>query len=224
VSHLYGVWPGNEIDPDRTPQLALAAKIANRRRTFDVMATAVAGETLAAYFRCHRALVGARLKDNVIVDTQLRQLIEQGYLSTAFRCSREPRGIPIPDAQAAFPAITMEMLIYSRPGIIEILPALPDSLLKGSISGMLARTFARINRLSWDMDNRTVTVVITSLKDQDVTLVARHGIADIKSPSGVLASSFNKGQANTDLHLKKDVTVELNIKLGDQNPSDWYAL
>ena len=25
VSHLYGAWPGDEIDPDRTPQLARAA-------------------------------------------------------------------------------------------------------------------------------------------------------------------------------------------------------
>ena len=35
VSHLYGAWPGDEIDPDRTPQLARAAVIADRRRTFD---------------------------------------------------------------------------------------------------------------------------------------------------------------------------------------------
>ncbi len=67
VSHLYGAWPGDEIDPDRTPQLARAAEIAGRRRTFDTLATAVAGETLPAFARCHRALVGARLKDNVIV-------------------------------------------------------------------------------------------------------------------------------------------------------------
>ena len=67
VSHLYGVWPGDEIDPDRTPQLARAAEIACRKRSPDVMATAVAGETLPAYARCHRALVAARLKDNVLV-------------------------------------------------------------------------------------------------------------------------------------------------------------
>ncbi len=56
ISHLYGVWPGDEIDPDRTPELARAAEIADRRRTFDTMSTAVAGETLPAYSRCHRAL------------------------------------------------------------------------------------------------------------------------------------------------------------------------
>ena len=49
VSHLYGVWPGSEIEPDGTPELACSAVIANRRRTFDTMSTAVAGETLAAY-------------------------------------------------------------------------------------------------------------------------------------------------------------------------------
>ena len=48
ISHLYGAWPGDEIDPDRTPQLARAAMIADRRRTFNTLDTAVAGETLAA--------------------------------------------------------------------------------------------------------------------------------------------------------------------------------
>jgi hypothetical protein len=223
ISHLYGVWPGNEIDPDRTPELARAAKIANRRRTFDTMSTAVAGETLAAYGRCHRALVGARLKDNIIVDTQLRQLIEQGYLSTALRCSREPYGVPIPDAQGGIPAITMEMLAYSRPGIIEILPALPASLVKGSIKGMLARTFARIDNLKWDMQDRTVDITITSLKKQDITLIARHGIENIKVPAGVLAASFQPGKANIDLHLPENEAVEINIEIGDHGPSEWYA-
>ncbi len=53
VSHLYSIWPGDEIDPDSTPQLARAAVIVDRRRT---------PERLAAHGGCHRALVGARLK------------------------------------------------------------------------------------------------------------------------------------------------------------------
>ena len=185
VSHLYGVWPGDEVDPDRTPQLARAADIADRRRTVDALATAVAGETLPAYGRCHRALVGARLKDNVIVDVQLRQLLEQGYVGSGLRCSREPYGRPVPDAQGGIPAIIMEMLLYSRPGVIEVLPALPPALVKGSISGMLARTFARINKLAWDMEARTVELTVTSVKKQDLTLIARYGIEAITAPVGV---------------------------------------
>jgi alpha-L-fucosidase 2 len=222
VSHLYGAWPGDEIDPDRTPQLARSAEIANRRRTFDTMSTAVAGETIAAYARCHRALVGARLKDNIIVDTQLRQLIEQGQVSTALRCSRETYGVPVPDAQGGIPAIIMEMLLYSRPGMIEVLPALPPSMIKGSINGMLARTFARINKLAWDMLKRTVDITITSVKKQDITLIARYGIEDISAPSGILGA-FRKGNADCELHLPENELVEIHLELGQHKPLDWIA-
>ncbi len=221
VSHLYGAWPGDEIDPDRTSQLAKAAEIANRKRAFDTMSTAVAGETLAAYGRCHRALIGARLKDNILVEIQLRQLIEQGYVSTSLRCSREPYGIPIPDAQAGIPAVMMEMLAYSRPGIIELLPALPPALIRGSINGMLARTFAKIDKLSWDIEAGTVDVTITSMRKQDITLIVRHGIKEISAPTGILAAAFKPGQANIDMHLPQNTPVKILIKLGSNNPIDW---
>ncbi len=222
ISHLYGVWPGDEIDPDRTPQLALSAVLANRRRTFDTMPTAVAGETLAAYARCHRALVGARLKDNIIVDTQLRQLMEQGYVSTALRCSRETYGMPVPDAQGGIPAIIMEMLIYSRPGVIEVLPALPQSLVKGSINGMLTRTCARISKLIWDMQERTIDITVLSFKNQDITLISRYGIDEISAPPGIIGR-FRKGNADCEMHLPENKPVELQLKLGRHNPMDWVA-
>jgi hypothetical protein len=224
ISHLYGAWPGDEIDPDRTPQLARAALIADRRRTFDTLATAVAGETLPAYARCHRALVGARLKDNVLVDVQLRQLMEQGYVSSALRCSREPYGTPVPDAHGGIPALMMEMLLYSRPGVIEVLPALPEQLVKGSISGMLARTSARIDKLAWDMNEHTVQLTVTSSRRQDVTLIARHGIEDIGVvPGGVLAAMHKRGMANCDLHLPQETPVTIHLKLGTHNPSEWVG-
>jgi hypothetical protein len=223
VSHLYGVWPGDEIDPDRTPQLALAAQIANRRRTFDVLATAVAGETLAAYTRCHRALVGARLKDNVMVDIQLRQLMEQGYVSTALRCSREPYAIPVPDAHCGIPAIVMEMLLYSRPGVIEVLPALPETLVRGSIRGMLSRSFAKIDRLAWDMEAGTVDLTITSSRPQNITLIARHGIQAAAAPTGILVTPLDAGSADIELHLPQATPVELRLKLGPHHPLDWVT-
>ncbi len=221
VSHLYGAWPGDEIDPDRTPELARAALVADRRRTFDTLATAVAGETLAAFTRCHRALVGARLKDNIIVDVQLRQLMEQGYVSTALRCSREPYAVPVPDAHGGIPALMMEMLAYSRPGVIEVLPALPESLARGSINGMLARTFARIDKLAWDMEARTVELTVTSSREQDVTLIARYGIENITAPAGVLARPLQTGEANVDVHLPENKPVSFHIQLGSHKPIEW---
>jgi len=59
-------------------------------------------ERLAAHGRCHRALVGARLKDDYMVDTELRQLIEQGYVAPTLRCSHDPGPFPCRMHRAGF--------------------------------------------------------------------------------------------------------------------------
>ncbi len=114
-------------------------------------------------------------------------------------------------------------MLYSRPGVIEVLPALPEPLVKGSISGMLARTFARIDKLAWDMDARTVELTVTSSRNQDVTLIARHGIEDLRVPAGVLAGPLKLGMANYDLHLPAKRPVTIHLKLGTHNPVEWVA-
>jgi hypothetical protein len=88
------------------------------------------------------------------------------------------------------------MVADSRRGVIEVLPALPPSLVKGSISDWLARTFARIDKLSWGMKTRTLNLTVTSVNELDVALVARHGIQKISAPSGVLAAQRQAGKAN----------------------------
>ncbi len=212
ISHLYGAWPGDEIDPDRTPLLARAALIADRHRV---------PERLAAHGRCHRALVGARLKDSYLVDSELRQLIEEGNVGPTLRCSHDPYVGPMPDAQGGIQLIMIEMLAYSRPGVIEVLPALPPSLVKGSMNGMLLRTFARLDKLSWDMEARTVDLTITSVKKQDVTLIARHGIEAVSASPGALAAKPQPDKAACDLHLPERKPVEVHLKLGRRNPLDW---
>jgi hypothetical protein len=213
ISHLYGAWPSDEIDPDRTPLLAKAALIADRHRV---------PERLAAHGRCHRALVGARLKDSYLVDSELRQLIEEGNVGQTLRCSHDPyTGASIPDAQGGIPLIMMEMLAYSRPGVVEVLPALPPSLVKGSANGMLLRTFARLDKLAWDMNARTVDLTITSVKEQDITLIARQGIEAVTATPGALAATPQPGKAACDLHLPERKPVEVHLKLGRRNPLDW---
>jgi hypothetical protein len=212
ISHLYGAWPGDTIDPDRMPQMAKAALIADRHRV---------PERLAAHGRCHRALVGARLKDSYLVDTELRQLIEEGNVGETLRCSHDPYAGPMPDAQGGIPTIMMEMLAYSRPGVIEVLPALPPSLVKGAMNGMLLRTFARLDKLSWDIEARTVDLTITSVRKQDVTLIARQGIEAISATPGALAAKPKPGEAACNLHLPEGQPVEVHLKLGQRNPLDW---
>jgi len=150
-------------------------------------------------------------------------LFEQGYVATTLRCSHDPYIAPMPDAQGGIPTIIMEMLLYSRPGVIELLPALPPTLLKGSINGMLARTFARVDKLKWDMDSRTVELKMTSFRKQDVTLIARHGIEELTASPNVLAAPLEAGKANIEVHLPESKAVTFRMKLGHHNPIDWVA-
>ncbi len=213
VSQCYGAWPGDEIDPDRTPQLAKAAVLANRKRV---------PERLAAHSLCQRALIGARLKDSYIVDSELRQLLEQGYVGVTLLCPHDPyANMRIPDAQGGIPAVMMEMLAYSRPGVIEVLPALPPSLTRGSINGMLLRTFARLDRLEWNMDTRTVELTVTSMRKQEVTLIARQGIEEISASPGVLAAKPGPGEAVCHLQLPEGKPVKIRMKTGCRNTMDW---
>jgi alpha-L-fucosidase 2 len=213
ISQGYGAWPGDEIDPDRTPQLAKALVIADRKRVH---------ERLAAHSQCQRALIGARLKDNYMVDSELRQLLEQGFVGTTLLCPHDPyANMRIADAQGGIPAIMMEMLAYSRPGVIELLPALPPTLVRGSIDGMLLRTFARLDKLAWNMNTRTVNLTVTSVRRQDVTLIARYGIEEISVSPEVLAAKPKSGEATCDLHLPEGKQVEVNLKIGHRNPLDW---
>ena len=88
---------------------------------------------------------------------------------------------------------------------------------------MLARTFARIDTLAWDMQTRTVELTVTSLRKQDVTLMARYGIEAISAPAGVLAAPLQAGRADVEVHLPANRPVTFRLKLGHHRPLDWVS-
>jgi hypothetical protein len=212
VSHLYGVWPTDEVDPDRSPQLARAYWLANRKH---------AEQNSAGHGLSHRGLAGARLKDDYMVNFELKQFLEQGYVGPTLRTSHNPYQGPMPDQQGSIPTLLMEMLVYSRPGVIEVLPALPESLTRGSVKGLLARTFAKVDEMKWDMTQRTVDLTLSSLRPQNITLIVRHGILSVSAPAGVLAAQPKPDATTCELHLPPGKPVSLRLHLGSHRPSDW---
>jgi hypothetical protein len=71
------------------------------------------------------------------------------------------------------------------------------------------------------MEARTVDLTVTSVKKQDVTLIARHGIEDISAPSDILAGKPRAGLAICSLRLPEGKPVDVHLKLGRRNPLDW---
>lgn len=60
--------------------------------------------------------------------------------------------------------------VCSRPGRIELLPALPAEWPQGEIRGILARGRITIDRLAWDRSAGKVHLAVTSGKPQTVAL------------------------------------------------------
>ena len=94
-----------------------------------------------------------------------------------------PYAIPSPDPQGALPSLIMEMLVYSRPGVIGLLPAAPDSLAEGTVKGVVSRTQATVDNLTWDLHAKKIDVTISSRVDQTIKLFVRHGIESVDAPS-----------------------------------------
>lgn len=167
VSHLYPVWPLHDITPDDTPDLAAAAREALLRR---------GDENLSAHGSLHRALVAARLKDSGTAKENVLKIVGRNMVFRSLMTSHNP-DLEIYNADAAhcLPAVVVEMLLDSRPGIVELLPARPPEWRSGSLRGLATRAGVGVDELTWDVSEGLVKVVLTSPIERDIVLVCRDG-------------------------------------------------
>lgn len=163
ASHLYGAYPGDEFQPDINLELYRAAFIANRMR-------AIGNESCHGIM--HRAQAAARLKDSWLVQKMLLFVLESGYVNDNFTTAHNPYiKHSFPDGQGALPTVLLECLIYSRPGIIELLPARPEgSFRKGCLKGMSLRTYAVLEEFTWNLKERKMKLIFTSLTSQNIII------------------------------------------------------
>jgi len=164
VSHHYGVWPDRHITWEDQPHLAHAIQISNRKR---------AQQDDSAHGIIHRLFTAIRLKDLSETVQNLSQLMNHGFITRALTTLHYPYFLACPDLQGAFPAILLEMCVYSKPGTIEFLPAMPESLPSGRIQGVWLYTWAKLESLEWDRNGFTAHIV--SDRDQTICLRNRRG-------------------------------------------------
>lgn len=181
IQHLYSVWPLHEINADQSPQLAKAAARALELRV---------DRSFNAHGSLHRAMVAARLKDGAAVYDNLRCVLGNNMVFRSLMTSHNPDlSIYNADAANALPAVLAEALLDTRPGVLEVLPAVPEELAAGSITGLRGRNQVRVHFLGWDLADRRVDLVCTSDVSQEIDLICRRGIATLTSTAPVAPPS-----------------------------------
>ncbi|MFJ8750919.1 glycosyl hydrolase family 95 catalytic domain-containing protein [Streptomyces sp. NPDC102441] len=180
VQHLYAAWPLHEINPEERPDLVLPALEALKVRQ---------DADLSAHGSLHRALAAARLKDGAEVYENLRRILGSNMLFRSLMTSHNPDlDVYNADAAHALPAVLAESLVYTRPGVLELIPALPEQLRKGKISGIRGRGGIRVHDLVWDLSAQIASVTVTSDTTQDVTLICRRGMVSVRTQADIARS------------------------------------
>ena len=169
VSHHYDVWPGRAVTPETEPELAEAIRISNRKR---------GQQDDSAHGLIHRAFTAIRLKDTGELEQNLSQLLEHGFVRRNLSTAHFPYRGWFPDLQGAMPALLLEMCVFSAPGVVEFLPALPRWMRSGRLEGIWLYTWVKLELLEWDGNG--LRAVLRPLLDQTLTLRLRRGFGEFR--------------------------------------------
>lgn len=158
ISHLYGLYPSNQISPYRTPELFAAAKNTLLQR----------GDVSTGWSMGWKVNWWAKMQDGnhaySLIQNQLTPLgVNQDGGGTYNNLFDAHPPFQIDGNFGCTSGIT-EMLMQSSDGAVHLLPALPDALKEyGEITGLKARGGFEITNMKWEKGKLTAVSIKSNL-------------------------------------------------------------
>ena len=172
ISHLFALFPEDQITPQRTPELARAARVTLDRRL-------QAGSGSTGWSRAWIVCCMARLGDGDAANLNLKRLLADSTRGNLFDICGTKDDSPFQmDGNCGGPTAMVEMLLQSHAGgagntrqqgmdslanVIRLLPALPSEWPTGSFRGLRARGALDID-LEWQDGKATVATLHAHLE------------------------------------------------------------
>ncbi len=199
-SHLYGLYPGDQITIEHEPELAAAARISLERRL-------AAGGGHTGWSRAWTACLWARLGEGEKAASHLAELIRE-FATPALLDLHPPQIFQI-DGNFGFTAGLFEMLLQSHRGMLRLWPAMAwQTMPHGHVTGLQARGGMSVT-LEWD-DGKPASAIISTSKGGPCVLHA----PDVSS-----AELAEKGKSSVGLTTVDDHCVRF-----DAEPSSFYHI
>jgi alpha-L-fucosidase 2 len=197
MSQLYGLYPGCEITPLKTPTLAKAARVSLERRL-------KAGGAYTGWSRAWAIAFWARLEDGDMAQESLTMLLKHSTGPSLFDTHPAEHGSIFQiDGNFGATAAMAEMLVQSHAGEIAFLPALPKNWPDGQLEGLRARGNVGVD-ITWKAGKATGATLRP----------ATAGKQQIRAPKGQQIRAIKQSNSAVALVRNDDGSVSAQLDAG----------
>ena len=220
-SHIYPLFPGFSVTEESDPALYAACRVAVEKRLVIGLASQ-SGWSLA-----HMANIYARLGDGDRALECVELLARSSTGANLFTYHNDWRWMGLTlggwghwppfqiDANFGATAAVLEMLCFSAPGLIKLLPALPSRWTRGRAGTLACRGGIAVD-LEWDLGAGRLGASLTSRDAQTVTLRFPRPIARIDTDADIRPSPL--GDAYREIALPAAQPIRLACDLVSSSP------